>query len=58
MGLMGAVGSAAGGMILGAWGFGILNLFGAAMLVLPLAAGWMRRAAVAARATEPNPGAP
>ena len=58
MGLMGAVGSAAGGMILGAWGFGILNLFGAAMLVLPLAAGWMRRTAVAARAAEPNPWAP
>jgi MFS family permease len=58
MGLMGAVGSAAGGVILGAWGFGLLNLLGAAMLVLPLAAGWMRRAAVAARATDPDPWAP
>jgi MFS family permease len=58
MGLMGAVGSAAGGVILGAWGFGILNTLGAAMLVLPLAAGWMRRAAVAARTTEPGPWTP
>jgi MFS family permease len=55
MGLMGAVGSAAGGLILGAWGFGALNALGAAILVLPLVAGWMRRAAAAARAAEPNP---
>jgi MFS family permease len=58
MGLMGALGSAAGGVILGLWGFGILNAVGAAMLVLPLAAGSMRRAAAAARAAEPNPWAP
>jgi MFS family permease len=55
MGMMGAVGSAAGGVILGLWGFGILNAVGAAMLVLPLAAGSMRRAAAAARATAPDP---
>jgi MFS family permease len=55
MGLMGAVGSAAGGVILGVWGFGMLNAVGAAMLVLPLAASSMRRAAAAARAAEPNP---
>jgi MFS family permease len=58
MGLMGAVGSAAGGVILGVWGFGMLNAVGAAMLVLPLAASSMRRAAAAARAAEPNPWAP
>ena len=55
MGLMGAVGSALGGIVLGAWGFGILNALGAAMLVLPLAASWLEREALAARAAEPNP---
>jgi len=55
MGLMGAVGSALGGMVLGAWGFGILNMLGAAMLVLPLAASWLEREAIAASAAEPNP---
>jgi MFS family permease len=33
MGLMGAFGSAAGGMVLGAWGFGMLNALGAAVVV-------------------------
>jgi MFS family permease len=55
MGLMGAVGSAAGGVVLGVWGFGMLNVLGAAMLVLPLVAGWLQRAAVAARAAQPDP---
>ena len=55
MGLMGAVGSALGGMVLGAWGFGILNALGAAMLLVPLAASWLQREALAARATEPSP---
>ena len=58
IGLMGAVGSAAGGVILGVWGFGMLNAIFAAMLVLPLATSSMRRAASAARAAEPNPWAP
>lgn len=58
MGAMGFVGSAVGGVILGVWGFGILNAVGAAMLILPLAASSMRRAAAAARATEPDPWAP
>jgi len=53
--LMGAVGSALGGMVLGAWGFGVLNMLGAAMLVLPLAASWLEREAIAASAAEPNP---
>ena len=43
MGLMGAVGSAAGGMILGLWGFAILNAVGAALVLGPLAATWLRR---------------
>jgi MFS family permease len=58
MGVMGFVGSAVGGVILGLWGFGILNAVGAAMLILPLAASSMRRAAAAARATELNPWTP
>lgn len=44
MGMMGALGSAAGGMILGTWGFPTLNGLGAAFVVLPLLAGWMLRA--------------
>jgi len=48
MGLMGAFGSAAGGMILGAWGFLALNALGAACMVGPLVAAWVFRAAVAA----------
>ena len=37
MGLMGAFGSAAGGMILGVWGFAILNTVGAVLVLGPLA---------------------
>src|SRR6185295_8310154 len=55
MGAMGAVGSAAGGVILGVWGFGMLNVLGAAILVVPLVAGWLQRAAVATRPAEANP---
>ena len=55
MGLMGAVGSALGGMVLGAWGFGMLNALGAALLVVPLAASWLQREALAARAAQPDP---
>ncbi|HEV3350377.1 MAG TPA: MFS transporter, partial [Methylomirabilota bacterium] len=36
MGLMGAIGSAAGGMILGLWGFAILNAVGALLVLGPL----------------------
>jgi len=43
MGLMGAIGSAAGGMILGLWGFAILNAVGAALVLGPLAVTWLRR---------------
>ena len=55
MGLMGALGSALGGIVLGAWGFGMLNALGAALLVVPLAGSWLQREALAARAAEPNP---
>jgi len=48
MGLMGAIGSAAGGMILGLWGFAILNAVGAALVLGPLAVTWLRRPALAA----------
>lgn len=58
MGAMGFVGSALGGVVLGRWGFGMLNAAGAAVLILPLAASSMRRAAAAARATELNPWSP
>jgi MFS family permease len=43
MGLMGALGSTAGGMILGIWGFAILNAIGAALVLGPLALTLLRR---------------
>src|SRR5205814_2546746 len=43
MGLMGATGSAAGGMILGVWGFAVLNSVGAVLVLAPLAATLLRR---------------
>jgi MFS family permease len=43
MGLMGALGSAAGGMILGVWGFAILNAVGGALALGPLAVTLFRR---------------
>jgi MFS family permease len=45
MGLMGALGSAAGGMVLGAWGFLALNALGAAFVLGPLVAVWLFRPA-------------
>jgi MFS family permease len=47
MGLMGAIGSAAGGMILGLWGFAILNAVGAVLVLGPLAITLLRRPALA-----------
>jgi MFS family permease len=47
MGLMGAIGSAAGGMILGLWGFAILNGVGAILVLGPLAVTLLRRPALA-----------
>jgi MFS family permease len=46
MGLMGAIGSAAGGMILGLWGFAILNAVGALLVLGPLAIALLRRPAL------------
>jgi hypothetical protein len=41
--------------VLGAWGFGMLNLLGAAMLLVPLIGSWLQREALRLRAAEPNP---
>jgi hypothetical protein len=46
MGLMGALGSAAGGMILGIWGFAILNAVGAVLVLGPLTTTLRRRRAL------------
>ena len=46
MGLMGALGSTAGGMILGVWGFAILNAVGGVLVLGPLAISLLRRRAV------------
>jgi MFS family permease len=43
MGLMGALGSALGGMVLGAWGFGALNTLGGAIVLAGLAGIWAQR---------------
>jgi MFS family permease len=51
MGLMGALGSSAGGMILGLWGFTILNAVGAALVLAPLSVTVIRRASLVAAAT-------
>jgi MFS family permease len=51
MGLMGAFGSAAGGMILGVWGFAVLNTLGAALVLGPLAASLLRRPALGSLST-------
>jgi MFS family permease len=51
MGLMGAIGSVVGGMILGIWGFAILNAVGAALVLGPLGLSLLRRPAVAAPAS-------
>ena len=49
MGLMGALGSATGGMILGIWGFAILNAVGAVLVLGPLTVTLLRRQALSAR---------
>ena len=46
MGLMGALGSAAGGMVLGVWGFAALNALGGVLVLGPLAAALLRRPAL------------
>src|SRR4030095_15893607 len=52
MGLMGALGSAAGGMVLGAWGFGALNALGAAIVVGTLTVMLLGRTAAAGAAPQ------
>jgi MFS family permease len=47
LGAMGALGSTAGGMILGLWGFAILNAVGASLVLAPLAATLLRRPVIA-----------
>jgi MFS family permease len=44
-GLMGALGSTLGGMLLQGWGFGVLNAAGALLILGPLAAVWFGRGA-------------
>jgi len=51
MGLMGAIGSVAGGMILGIWGFAALNALGALLVFGPLLAALARRPALGALLT-------
>jgi MFS family permease len=41
MGLSGALGSAAGGLVLGAWGFLMLNMLGAVLVLGPILAAWL-----------------
>jgi MFS family permease len=53
-GLMGALGSALGGMILGTLGFAMLNALFAVTLLVPAVASWLQRAALTGRPTE-NP---
>lgn len=55
MGLMGALGSTAGGMILGVWGFAILNAVGGALVLTPLAVTLMRRPALVALSASEGP---
>jgi MFS family permease len=51
MGLMGALGSSAGGMILGLWGFTILNIAGATLVLAPLTVTLLQRPAVVSVST-------
>lgn len=48
MGLMGALGSAVGGLVLGAWGFPALSALGALCVVGSLAAGLVLRQSLSA----------
>jgi len=60
MGLMGALGSATGGVILQVWGFAALNAVGGALVVVPLVLVWLFRGAFTAglaNRPEPDPAA-
>ena len=52
-----ALGSGAGGLVLGLWGFGALNAIGAVLVAVPLAAIWFSPGAIAA-APAPSPAGP
>ena len=54
-GLMGALGSTLGGVVLQSWGFSVLNVAGAVLLVGPLVVAWLGRAALAPRPVQPPP---
>jgi hypothetical protein len=55
-GLMGALGSTAGGMILDVWGFAILNAVGGVLILGPLAVSLLGRPALASlSATKADP---
>jgi MFS family permease len=51
-GLMGALGSTLGGIVLQSWGFPALNAAGAILVVAPLTVIWLGRAAFAAQPSE------
>jgi MFS family permease len=51
-GLMGALGSTLGGIVLQSWGFATLNALGAVLVLGPLAVTWLGRAALAAQPPE------
>jgi MFS family permease len=51
-GLMGALGSTLGGIVLQSWGFAALNAAGAVLVLGPLAVTWLGRAAFAPQASE------
>jgi MFS family permease len=48
-GLMGALGSTLGGIVLQSWGFAVLNAAGAVLILGPMIAVWLGRAALAPR---------
>jgi len=51
-GLMGALGSTLGGIVLQSWGFAVLNAAGAVLVLAPLAVTWLGRAALAPQPSE------
>jgi MFS family permease len=55
-GLMGALGSTLGGVVLQSWGFATLNAAGAVLILGPLVVVWFGRAALVAQSSE-RPGA-
>ena len=55
VGVMGAAGSAIGGLVLQAWGFPVLNVFGAMLVLVPLTATWLRRELLSPQRVESNP---